>query len=85
MFSNKQWKEAATLVKKSPMGGLRNDATVQRFIDVSDGAAHPPPILIYLATLLEGDGKLETDAEIKELVRQLSASGKMASIENYIN
>lgn len=60
LFNQRKFKEAAQLVKRAPADTLRNDQTLQRFLDAGDtmemGAK--PPVLIYLSTMLENGGKL---------------------------
>jgi clathrin heavy chain len=65
LFSQRNWKEAALLCKKSPADTLRNAATLQRFEAAGDTVqiGEPAPVLIYLATMLENDGQLSNEAE----------------------
>jgi hypothetical protein len=44
-----------------------------------------PPIVIYLAAMLENEGSLQNEAESLEMVKQFSAQGKIAAVENYYN
>ena len=48
------------MVKKSPADTLRNAQTLKRFVDAGDtiSMGEKPPVLLYLATLLENDGAL---------------------------
>ncbi|CAL6082010.1 Clathrin_heavy chain [Hexamita inflata] len=87
MFSQRNWREAALLVKKSPSDTLRNGQTLQRFCDAGDTIqmGEKPPVLIYLGTLLENEGALQNEAESLELVKQFANQGKIQSIETYLN
>lgn len=88
LFSTKQWKEAALMVKKSPADTLRNRQTLERFVSVSNPATlapgEKPPVLIYLSTLLESDGKLANEWESVKLAEILLAHQKQAAIETYL-
>jgi len=86
LFSQRQWREAALLVKKSPSDTLRNANTLQRFKDAGDTIqmGEKPPVLIYLATLLEGDTPLQNEAESLELVQQFANQGKISAVETFL-
>lgn len=60
LFSQRNWREAALLVKKTPSDTLRNAQTLKRFVDAGDtiNVGEKPPVLLYLGTMLENDGSL---------------------------
>lgn len=71
LFSQRNWREAALLVKKTPSDTLRNAQTLKRFVDAGDtiNIGEKAPVLIYLGTMLENDGALQNEAESLELVK----------------
>lgn len=82
-FSKREYREAAVLAKRAPADTLRNEQTLQRFADAAGEIGAKPPVLIYLSTMLEGDGKLANAAESMELVKQFAAAGKIQAVEQF--